>query len=157
MNTALSLVDLSKRYGRHRRSRLALNKLTIHVPYGSFFGLVGPNGAGKSTALKCALGHLRPTTGESFLLGAKTLGDINAVIDEVGVVTESPRFLPSLTGEQNLSYLASLRQPRNALSVSQALEQVDLSHARSINYSAYSTGMRQRLSLASAFLKRPNC
>jgi len=54
-SAALSLRGLSKAYGQ----TLAVDRLDLDVPRGSFFGLVGPNGAGKTTTLSMATGLLR--------------------------------------------------------------------------------------------------
>ncbi|CAM06352.1 ABC-2 type transport system ATP-binding protein [Saccharopolyspora erythraea NRRL 2338] len=65
--TAISAVDLGKRYGR----RWGLRHCSLEVPAGRVVGLVGPNGAGKSTLMNLAVGLLRPTEGELHLLGER--------------------------------------------------------------------------------------
>ena len=70
-SAGLSLRGLSKAYG----STLAVDRLDLDVPRGSFFGLVGPNGAGKTTILSMATGLLRPDAGTAHVLGHDVWSD----------------------------------------------------------------------------------
>jgi len=82
-SAALSVRGLSKAYG----STLAVDRLDLDVPRGSFFGLVGPNGAGKTTTLSMATGLLRPDAGTAHVLGHDVWSDTVRAKQLIGVLT----------------------------------------------------------------------
>ena len=67
--TAVTLSDLTRRFG----SVMALDGLSWQAPTGRVTAVLGPNGAGKTTAIECAVGLIRPTSGEVTVLGANPL------------------------------------------------------------------------------------
>jgi len=148
MSFALEAVDVSKAYG----SVKALDGLSLTIPRGGIFGILGPNGAGKSTLFRIVLGLVRPTTGETRLLGEKA-GDIKA-LRRIGAVIETPRFLPWLTGRDTLTMLA-LESGEKAPDIAGWLERVGLTEAADRKVNGYSVGMKQRLALAAALLTKP--
>ena len=148
MSFALEAVDVSKAYG----SVKALDGLSLTIPRGGIFGILGPNGAGKSTLFRIVLGLVRPTTGETRLLGAPA-GDIKA-LRRIGAVIETPRFLPWLTGRDTLTMLA-LESGEKSPDIAGWLERVGLTEAADRKVNGYSVGMKQRLALAAALLTKP--
>ena len=148
MSFALEAVDVSKAYG----SVQALDGLSLTIPRGGIFGILGPNGAGKSTLFRIVLGLVRPTTGETRLLGAPA-GDIKA-LRRIGAVIETPRFLPWLTGRDTLTMLA-LESGEKSPDIAGWLERVGLTEAADRKVNGYSVGMKQRLALAAALLTKP--
>ncbi|MDO8295687.1 MAG: ABC transporter ATP-binding protein [Caulobacter sp.] len=148
MSFALEAAGVSKAYGTVK----ALDGLTLNIPRGGIFGILGPNGAGKSTLFRIVLGLVRPTTGETRLLGEKA-GDIKA-LRRIGAVIETPRFLPWLTGRETLRMLA-LASGEKAPDIDGWLTRVALTEAADRKVGGYSVGMKQRLALAAALLTRP--
>ena len=148
MSFALEAVDVSKAYG----SVKALDGLSLTIPRGGIFGILGPNGAGKSTLFRIVLGLVRPTTGETRLMGAPA-GDIKA-LRRIGAVIETPRFLPWLTGRDTLTMLA-LESGEKSPDIAGWLERVGLTEAADRKVNGYSVGMKQRLALAAALLTKP--
>jgi len=148
MNFALEAAGVSKAYGTVK----ALDGLSLNIPRGGIFGILGPNGAGKSTLFRIVLGLVRPTTGETRLLGEKA-GDIKA-LRRVGAVIETPRFLPWLTGRDTLRMLALESGARTA-DLDGWLDRVGLTEAADRKVNGYSVGMKQRLALAAALLTKP--
>jgi ABC-2 type transport system ATP-binding protein len=136
MSFALEAVGVSKAYG----SVHALDGLTLNIPRGGIFGILGPNGAGKSTLFRIVLGLVRPTTGETRLLGAP--------------VIETPRFLPWLTARDTLTMLA-LESGMKSPDIDGWLNRVGLTEAADRKVNGYSVGMKQRLALAAALLTKP--
>jgi ABC-2 type transport system ATP-binding protein len=148
MSFALEAVGVSKAYGTVK----ALDGLTLEIPRGGIFGILGPNGAGKSTLFRIVLGLVRPTLGETRLLGAPA-GDIGA-LRRIGAVIETPRFLPWLTARETLKMLA-LESGEKAPDIDGWLARVGLTEAADRKVNGYSVGMKQRLALAAALLTKP--
>ncbi|MCU0265267.1 MAG: ATP-binding cassette domain-containing protein, partial [Actinomycetia bacterium] len=113
-----------------------------------------PNGSGKTTTLRCLLGLARADGGSLRLLDHDVPTGLPAVIGDVGALLESPAFFPPFSGRLNLRLLAdaaSLPPTR----VDDVLELVGLRDAADDRVRGYSLGMRQRLGIAAALLKRP--
>jgi ABC-2 type transport system ATP-binding protein len=151
---ALEMRGVTKRYG----SRDVLQEVELAVGPGQLHGLLGPNGAGKTTLMRIALGLVRRDSGVVLRLGRALTATTEAVPDGVAGFVDSPTFYPYLSGRKNLQLLARFDGPaasRAPNAVDVVLEQVGLAdHART-PVGAYSAGMRQRLGVAAALLRRP--
>ncbi len=136
----------------------ALQRINLQVSQGELFGLVGPNGAGKTTLIKILTTLILPTSGSARLCGID-LRDETAVKRCVGLVTSDERsFYWRLTGRQNLAFFAalqglSLRQGQQR--IAGLLDLLEMSDQADQQFQLYSTGLRQRLSLARALLAQP--
>lgn len=152
---AVALHQLSKTYADGKK---AVDSVTIRLEPGEIFGFLGPNGAGKTTTVKLLNGMLTPSSGNCKVFGFDPAHDPDRVHAISGVVTEQAQMYDYLTGIQNLVFYGSVfgmddaesRRRGNAL-----LEQLELSDARDKKLASYSTGMRQRLSLARALMHEP--
>ncbi len=127
-----------------------LDGIDLVVGPGTVHGLVGPNGAGKTTLLRLVLGLLRPTAGTVRALGVDPC--LGAPAGLAGFA-DAPKFYPYLTGRQNLALLGSL--DGGTPDVTGVLERVGLAPRADERTRGWSTGMRQRLGLAAALLRRP--
>jgi ABC-2 type transport system ATP-binding protein len=146
---------LTKRYGRV----VAVDSVDVAVREGDRYGLLGPNGSGKTTLVRLLLGLVFATSGTIELMGHRVPGQLSAVLPEVGALVESPAAYPHLSGRANLKLLDAAgpggpRRTRRAR-IGEALERVGLSGIDRRPVKAYSLGMRQRLGLAAALLRRP--
>lgn len=148
MSFALEAVGVSKTFGTVK----ALDAFSLRIPKGGVYGILGPNGAGKSTLFRIVLGLVRPTAGETRLLGARA-GDI-AALRRVGAVIETPRFVPWLTARDTLKVLA-LESGETSPDIDGWLARVGLTEAADRKAHGFSVGMKQRLALAAALLTRP--
>jgi ABC-2 type transport system ATP-binding protein len=145
---------LTKKYGDFT----AVNDLSFTVAEGEIFGLLGPNGAGKTTTILMLLGLTEPTAGTIRVAGSDPVRDPLAVKAVVGYLPDNVGFYPTLTGRQNLRYTAALNRLKGKEAedrISELLEQVGLSDAADKRAGSYSRGMRQRLAVADALIKRP--
>jgi ABC-2 type transport system ATP-binding protein len=133
----------------------ALDQADFAVTPGVVHGLLGPNGAGKTTLLAALFGLVLPDEGTVRLFGRTRPEAGPSWLDGVGGFVETPRFYPYLTGRQNLAVLAGLDGGDAADLIDTALEQAGLSGVRRQKVRGYSLGMRQRLGLAAAMLRRP--
>jgi len=146
---------LIKQYGRLR----AVDGIDLDVRAGDVYGFLGANGSGKTTTVRMLLGLVLPTSGEIELLGERMPRGGRRVLPRVGALIEGPAHYGHLSGRENLSLLdasgrGGARRTRTQR-VAEALEQVGLGGVGRRPVKNYSLGMRQRLGLAGALLRRP--
>lgn len=137
---------------------VAVNRLSLDVPAGSFFGLLGPNGAGKTTTLSMATGLLRPDAGQVWINGHDVWSDPVAAKRSVGVLTENPTLFDRLSGRQLLVYTGLLRGLTDDVVQRRAddlLGVLGLEDAADVLVVDYSQGMRKKIGLAVALLHAP--
>lgn len=153
--TAIEAVGLRKTYRRFRRPpQQALNGLDLIVATGGVHGFLGPNGSGKTTTLRALLGLVRLDEGHIRLIGQDTSTDLPRLLRRVGSLVEGPQFFPTLSGRRNLELLAAV-DGLPAGTVDEMLERVGLHDRGKDIVKTYSLGMKQRLAIAAALMKRP--
>jgi len=153
-DAALSLRGLTKAYGH----TLAVDRLDLEVPRGSFFGFVGPNGAGKTSTLSMATGLLRPDAGTAYVLGHDVWSDTVQAKRLVGILPDGLRLFDRLSGLQLICYAGLLRGMDRDVVTTRALELLDalgLSEAGGTLVVDYSAGMTKKVSLACALVHGP--
>jgi ABC-2 type transport system ATP-binding protein len=151
MGDAVQARGVSKWFG----DTTALDAVDVTVSPGTVHGLLGPNGAGKTTLLSALFGLVLPDEGTLKLFGRTRAAAGAAWLDGVAGFVETPRFYPYLSGRRNLAILAGLDGGDAAALIDQALDRAGLAGARGTKVKGYSLGMRQRLGLAAAMLRRP--
>jgi ABC-2 type transport system permease protein len=165
---AIQTFGLSKRYpepqgvlgalSRQKKGKLAIDQVDLAVKQGELFGLVGPNGAGKTTLIKTLCTLILPTRGAAVVNGYD-LSQERAIKASIGLVTSDERsFYWRLSGRKNLEFFATLHDlPPDEIyqRVGQVLNIVGLASVADSRFLTYSTGMRQRLSIARALLSQP--
>lgn len=145
----------TKTYRRRNKPPLrALDSLDLTVEAGGVHGFLGPNGSGKTTTIRALLGLVRVDTGEMRLLGQPVPDALPRVIGGVGALVETPLFFPGFSGRLNLQLLADTAGVTKAR-VEECLEIVELADRADERFKGYSLGMKQRLGIAAALLKRP--
>ena len=145
----IAVEGLTKRYG----AVSAVDDLSFAIRPGAVTGFLGPNGAGKTTALKMIVGLARPTAGRALVNGSPV---VSAAADArlLGVYIEPCGAHPGRSARNHLRSLAALAGlPR--CRVEEVVALVGLEEAAGRRVGTYSTGMRQRLGLASALLGDP--
>jgi ABC-2 type transport system ATP-binding protein len=157
---AVEVRDLEKtfRTGWPRRRTLALRGISFTVAPGAIFGVLGPNGAGKTTLLSILATLLLPDRGEARVLGLDVVREAHRVRERINLASGSTSFLWSLTPREILDVTArSYGLPAGVRTrrVDELLAQFELTaHARQ-PYNELSTGLKQRLALAKAFVNQP--
>ena len=133
----------------------ALREVDLDVYPGQVLGLLGRNGAGKTTMLRILAGLSAPTSGEvAFPASGAQEGDRR---QRVGVVGHGTWIYDELTAVENLRFFCSLYGVSNpGPVVQQWLQRVGLDRFRNSRAAEYSRGMRQRLTIARAFLHEPD-
>ena len=149
------LDHLSKTYPGGKQ---ALKGISLSLGEGEVFGFLGPNGAGKTTTVKLLTGILSPTQGHCQVMGTDPSREPEKTHAKTGVVTEHAQMYDHLTGLENLLFYASIfgisaREGKDRAMA--LLSRLGLKESAQQKLSAYSTGMRQRLSLARALIHRP--
>jgi ABC-2 type transport system ATP-binding protein len=139
---------------------LAVDHIDLNVQAGDVYGFLGPNGAGKTTTLRMALGLIVPTSGVVELFGRNPMRHGARALQGVAGFVEAPRFYPYLSARKNLELLAALDGDgagRSSIGerIDEVLAVVELSERARHKVGGYSHGMRQRLGIAAALLRRP--
>jgi len=131
-----------------------LNGIDLKVPAGSIFGFLGPNGAGKSTTIKTLLGLLQVSEGMVELFGKELSRNKVEILSGVGAIVETPSLYEHLSARNNLEITRRLRQlPKTR--IDEVLQIVGLTEDAHRQVKKFSTGMKQRLTLAIALLGQP--
>ena len=104
-DTAISVQNVSKDFGQER----VLKSVSRDFERGKIHGIVGNNGSGKTELMKCICGVLLPSGGMGIVYGKRVGRDVDFPPD-LGIIIETPGFLPNITGVKNLEILASLNK-----------------------------------------------
>ena len=153
----ISTRALTKRYG----AVTAVQSVDLDVREGDRYGLLGPNGSGKTTLVRMLLGLVYATSGQIEVMGQRIPRNVRQVLPQIGALIEEPAAYPHLSGRTNLALFdaagpggRSARRTRDKR-IDEVLEQVGLAGVGRRPVKAYSLGMRQRLGLAGALMRRP--
>ncbi len=147
MDNILSIKGLSKRYGNVQ----ALKGLDLEIQKGQVFGILGPNGSGKTTTLGISLGVIIPDRGRISWFGR---GTGSALRKRIGALLEKPNFYPHLSATDNLKLAADIKDT-GYRDIPEKLEMAGILSYANRKFRAFSTGMKQRLAIASAMLGNP--
>ena len=140
-----------KRFG----TDTVLNNVSRSFERGRIHGIVGNNGSGKTVLMKCICGFLIPTEGEVIVNGKRVGKDVDFP-PGLGLIIETPGFLPNMTGVKNLEILASLNKKIGLEEIAAAIRRVGLDPLMKKPVGKYSLGMRQRLGIAQAIMENPS-
>ena len=167
-NIMVKVEGLSKEF----RGEMILQDVNITLERGKIYGLVGMNGSGKTVFMKCLCGFLKPTTGKVTVDGKEVGKEIDFPQD-LGLMIETPGFIPYMSGKSNLKNLALIRNQIGNYEIEEALrsvgldpnlkkeqvkkimELVNLDPESRLPVSKYSLGMKQRLGIAQAIMEKP--
>jgi ABC-2 type transport system ATP-binding protein len=148
-----ALHDITKTYGRV----MALRQLSVAVPEGAI-GLLGPNGAGKTTLIRTLLGLIPIDSGSGEVLDMDLRRRRLDIRQACGFVPEDECLFPGVAGVEFVAYAGALCGMGRSDALQRAhevLNYVGLGEARYRRVESYSTGMKQRLKLASAIVHDP--
>ena len=151
LENVIEVQNINKFFGEEH----VLKDVSHTFEKGKIHGIVGNNGSGKTVLMKCICGFLKPDSGTIFV-NHKQVGRETDFPEDIGIIIETPGFLPQLSGTQNLRILASLQRKANIHTIRAVLEQVGLDPDIKKPVGKYSLGMRQRLGFAQALMEDPS-
>lgn len=153
-NAAVELTKVTKRYG----DIIAVNDMNLTIKQGEIFGLLGPNGSGKSTTMKMLLGLVQPDAGSVRVLGLDVKQDAVAVKRLVGYAAESSNLYEFLTGIEFLDFIGDIygmEAEEKKTRINEYIKALQLEDREGDMINSYSSGMKQKIALISAFLHKP--
>lgn len=147
----IQLDHVSKAFGE----KIVLKDISLQLEAGKIHGLIGDNGCGKSVLLKCICGLMSCDRGSITVNGKKvSVGGHEQPF--IGSIIEHTGFIGSMSGYENLRYLAGIRGKMKREQIMQALQNVNLERDAKTQVQKYSLGMRQRLAIAQAIMENPD-
>ena len=150
----IELRDVTKRFG----SFTAVDRISLHIMPGEFFGFLGPNGAGKTTTIKMMTGLYEPTQGVCLINGHNVHFNSLPAKRSFGYVPDQPYLYEKLTGREFLYFVGGLfhmTPDQIRLKVEEATDLFEIGPFVDKKGEEYSQGMRQRIVLSAALLHDP--
>lgn len=150
----LEIKNLKKNFGAF----VAVHDLNISINKGELFGFLGPNGAGKTTTIKMITGLLFPTEGEIFIDGDNVWQKPIESKMKIGYIPDQPFLYDKLTGREFLLFsggLYNIPKVKLKTKIDELIDYLKIGSWIDKRTEEYSQGMRQRITIASAFLHEP--
>lgn len=147
----LEVKNLSKSFGK----RKVLKNITFDIYEGDIVGLIGPNGAGKTTLIKTILSLYKKDTGSVKICGYDNKKDLEEALSKTGSIIENPDLYQNISGRKNLKITALINDIKDKEYIEKMIKFVKLEDRIDDKVKKYSLGMKQRLGLANALIKRP--
>lgn len=151
MCVAIKVENVYKSFGK----TVVLQNINVLFEKGKIHGLIGRNGSGKTMLMKCICGFVPVSSGE-IIINGKILKNGKEIPDNIGVIIETPGFLPAYSAYRNLKFLADIKGKISKQEIYEAISKVGLDPKSKKHVGKYSLGMRQRLGLAQAIMEDPD-
>ena len=151
MENVITVKNATKKF----KEAVVLNDINVSFERGQVHGLIGRNGSGKTMLMKCICGLVPLTSGE-ITVNDKIIGKDTDIPKNVGVIIETPGFIPGYSGYSNLKFLAAINNKIGREEIRNAIKSVGLNPDDKKKVGKYSLGMRQRLGLAQAIMEDPD-
>lgn len=151
ISNVLQIKNLQKGF----KDAQVVNLSSLSVQQGEIYGFLGPNGAGKTTTMKMILSLISRTAGEIEVFG-QSIGTDKQYLNQIGSMIEEPSYYPNLTGYENLLVFQKILG-FDKKNIQETLKIVGLDQPKNKKklVKDYSLGMKQRLALAFALVKKP--
>lgn len=143
--------DVSKSFGGHT----VLKAVSFGIEKGGICGFIGRNGSGKTVIFKLMTGLTVPDSGE-ITVGGENFSAKRKFPDSLGVMIETPGFIPHYSGLKNLKILNSMSaNPVSAEDIAALMTRLELDPKNRSPVRTYSLGMRQKLGIIQAVMNNP--
>lgn len=149
MESILKTEKLTKMYSGNK----VVNEISMNLKKGDIYGFIGKNGAGKTTFMKMISGLAAPTAGGIEMFGKS---DLEQMRKRIGTLIENPGVYPNMTAEENLEIVRRNYGITEWSATKEMLEFVGLDSAGRKKVKNFSMGMKQRLGLATALIRKPD-
>ncbi len=146
----IEVKNVQKRF----KKNIILDQVNVTFESGKIYGFVGRNGSGKTVLLKMICGFFTPTKGEILIDGVNIIKEKSFPKDTRALI-ENPKFIPDLSGLQNLKLLAKIQNKISEKEILETLEKVNLLKEKDKKFSEYSLGMKQKLGIAQVLMEDP--
>jgi ABC-2 type transport system ATP-binding protein len=150
----ITTTDLTKRFGK----LTAVDRLTMQVEAGEFFGFLGPNGAGKTTTINMLTGLICPTSGVATICGHDVQTQALQAKAITGLMPDTPHLYETLTGRQFVRFIADLYEvepKRSERRMEELLEVFNLTDTADALIKSYSYGMQKKILLTAVLVHEP--
>ena len=135
------------------KGKKLLNEVCLKINKPGVYGIIGRNGSGKSVFFKTIIGLMQPTDGEIYFKCKRM--NTGEFAENIGVLLDTPGFIPHYSAFRNLRFLASIRNKISEDEIRRAILSVGLNPSDTTPVRKYSLGMRQRLGIAQAIMENP--
>lgn len=150
----LTIKNLTKRYG----NKAAVDDLTLHIAPGEIYGFIGHNGAGKTTTIKACCGIISFDDGEILVDGVSIKTNPIECKKKLAYIPDNPDLYDFLSGIKYLNFVADIygiqKGERNSL-IKKYADMFELTDSLADPISNYSHGMKQKLAIISALIRKP--
>jgi len=135
-------------------NNIILDNINLDLEDGKIYGFIGRNGSGKSLLFKTICGFIKPTKGR-VIVNDVDLYEKNEFPKETSALIDSPKFITSLTGFENLKLIASIQNKIDDSMINNVLKELNLFNHKDKKVGKYSLGMKQKLGIAQALMEGP--
>lgn len=136
------------------KDRTLFDGISLELPRGGVYGFMGINGSGKTMLFRAVAGLIHLSSGSVSVFGRRIGKDCDFP-PNLGISLDSTGFWEDQSALWNLVFLASIRGEVGEPAARDALRRVGLDPDDTRKVSAFSMGMRQRLSIAQAVMESP--
>ena len=143
--------NATKKFG----TQTVLNNVSLTLEDGKIYGFVGQNGCGKTVLFKSICGFIYLDRG-TITVDGKVIGKDIDIINDAGIIIESPGFLPNYSAFKNLKFLTMIKDNIGDEQIKSTIISVGLYPERKKVVGKFSLGMRQRLGIAQAIMENPH-
>lgn len=148
----LKIENLTKTYNKKK----GIQNLNLEMNLGDVVALLGPNGSGKTTAMKTMLGLLHKNSGSVSFQNMNIETDLKKILAFTGAVVGKSAHYEYMTAYENLDMIRTFINSITKADILSMLDKVGLLPNKDQKVRTFSTGMKQRLSIAKALLHRPS-
>ena len=153
---AVSFQSVSKIYPSARGHFQALDRVSLDIEEGEFFGLLGPNGAGKTTLISILAGLSKASEGRVLVQGSDVQADYADARRKLGVVPQELVFDPFFNVREALRIQSGYFGVKNNEAwIDELLEGLGLADKATSNMRQLSGGMKRRVLVAQALVHKP--